>query len=287
MSDRSFQTLPHAPGSGRPGARLRASLRSLAAAILTATFALRPLAVGLVTLGNRTAMTRSGARTMAALARVLCPLFGIRVTVVGAPPRGPCVVAPNHLSYIDILVLAAAYDGVFVSRADVRGWPGIGPLSRLGGTIYVDRARKRDAARAGGEIGDALARGLRVTVFLEGRAGDGSALLPFRSSLLEPACESATPCCAAALSFALPEDPAATVARDVAWADDTPFGAHAFRLLGLRRIEARVVFGPVRSGPDRKALAALLEQDCAAALATNPNRAAPVTARGGGDVVLP
>jgi hypothetical protein len=69
------------------------------------------------------------------------------------------------------------------------------------------------------------------------------------------------------VSFALPADPAATVARDVAWADDTPFGAHAFRLLGLRRIDARVAFGPVRVGRDRKALAAVLERDCAAALA--------------------
>jgi 1-acyl-sn-glycerol-3-phosphate acyltransferase len=210
-------------------------------------------------------MTRSGARSFHALARVLRPVLGLRIEVVGSPPSGPCLIAPNHLSYLDVLVIAAVTDGVFVSRADVRGWTGVGPLSRLGGTIYVDRTRRTDAARAGNAVGDSLDDGLRVTVFLEGKASDGRTVLPFRSSLLEPACERGLPVAAAHLSFRLPDLPGnagAEVGRDVAWVDDSPFGAHVLRLLGLPRIDATLRFAAPRRDADRKALAAALQRDC-------------------------
>jgi hypothetical protein len=56
------------------------------------------------------------------------------------------------------------------------------------------------------------------------------------------------------------------VARDVAWADETPFVRHALRFLGLPRVDVRVTVHPSRTNPDRKALAAALEADCRSAL---------------------
>ncbi|MCE9638140.1 MAG: 1-acyl-sn-glycerol-3-phosphate acyltransferase [Planctomycetes bacterium] len=227
-----------------------------------------------MTLGRREAVVRSGTRAFHGLARVLCPVFGLRVTLTGSVPAGPVLLCPNHLSYIDVLVLASVADAVFVSRGDVARWPGIGPLSRLGGTVYIDRSRKRDAARAGSEAGDWLDRGFRVVVFLEGRAGTGETVLPFRSSLLEPACVRGLRCAAVSLAYSLPSETlgdgpdAPSVAREVAWADETPFGAHVLRLLGLKRIDVRVTIHPPRVGGDRKVLAAALERDCRSAAST-------------------
>ena len=253
---------PAALGPTTPRSRLRATVRAALAAIVTLPFALRPLVVGAFTLGSRKHMTRSGSRAFHAVAPILCHIVGLRVRSSGDLPGLATLVAPNHLSYLDVLVLATVYDSVFVSRADVRGWPGIGILSRLGGTIYVDRAKKRDAVRTGDDVGNALLSGLRVTVFLEGRAGDGSELLPFRSSLLAPACAAAVPCVAASLTYDVSSTSGGTVARDVAWTDEKPFMAHVMNLLSLPSIDAHVRFGPVRVGTDRKALASTLADDC-------------------------
>jgi 1-acyl-sn-glycerol-3-phosphate acyltransferase len=150
---------------------------------------------------------------------------------------------------------------LFVSRGDVAHWPVVGALARLGGTIFLDRSRRRDAARAGDDVGVWLDRGFRVVVFLEGRAGPGGDVLPFRSSLLEPAVRRGVPCVGASIAYALPDDPGADVTQEVGWSDDAPFGAHVLRLLRRRRITAHVAFHAPRTGDDRKALAAALEED--------------------------
>ena len=267
VPSRRLHNVPHEPGCASPvarGGRLRASYRLAVCLVLTPIYALRPLATAVLTGGNRAAVARSGARTFSALCRVLGPVLGVRVEVEGdAPPPGPCVLCPNHVSYLDVLVLASVADAVFVSRGDVAGWPGIGPLARLGGTVFIDRARKRDAARAADEVGVALDRRLRAVMFLEGRATVGDAVLAFRSSLLEPACaRPGVPCVAATLRYDLPDDPGSTVAGTVAWADETPFAKHVMRVLRLRTIAVRVTFHAPRTGTDRKALAAALEADC-------------------------
>lgn len=271
LASRRVSNVPHETPPAYPdvrGGRLRALVRLALCLVLTGVYALRPLAAAVLTGGDRDARVRSGARALTALSRVLRRVLGVRVTVEGAPPPpGPCLLCPNHVSYLDVLVLASVTDAVFVSRGDVAGWPGIGALARLGGTVFIDRSRRRDAARAGDAVGVLLDRGFRAVVFLEGRAGTGDEVLPFRSSLLAPACaRPGVPCIAATLRYGVPDDPGATVARTVAWADDTPFGAHVRRLLRLRRIDVRVTFHTPRRGTDRKALAAALESDCRTAL---------------------
>ncbi|MCG3135014.1 MAG: hypothetical protein HMLKMBBP_02507 [Planctomycetes bacterium] len=221
-------------------------------------------------------MVRSGSRSFHALSKRLCPLLGLRVSVAGSLPPGPVLVTPNHMSYLDVLVLASAGDSVFVSRADVANWPGIGPLSRLGGTIFVERERRRDAPRAAEEMGASLDRAFRVVVFPEGRAGDGADVQPFRSPLLESACRRGVSCVPVAIRYDVPGGDAA---RDVAWADDTPFGSHAWRLLGIRAVHASVRIGPPRTGGDRKAMARQLESDCRALLAVGSATADPSPAR--------
>lgn len=279
-------TLPQPAGSASPPAdgprrsRGRALGRIAASAGLTAAFALRPLATAILTLGSRVRVVRSGTRAFHGLCRRLAGVLGLRIGLAGpAVPPGPCLVCPNHVSYLDILVLAWTADAVFVSRGDVAGWPGIGPLAKLGGTVFLDRSRKRDAARAADTIGEWLDRGFRVVVFLEGRNGTGDAVLPFRSPLLEPACARGVPCVPVAMRYALPRDPGATVARDVAWVDDTPFGTHAFRLAGLRGPDVSVRVGAPRTGSDRKALAAALEADVRAMLAAPTPASDPSPAR--------
>jgi len=261
MDPSAVRNLPQGAGSGIPGSRIRALLRLAGFSALAALHALLPIGAWILTLGNREATARAGGRAFHRLMRAGAPLLGLRVRVEGSPPPPPSVLAPTHVTWLDILVVAWTCEARFVSRADLRGWPFVGRFARLGGTLWIERTRRRDAERVAGEVTDVLRAGARVVVFLEGGVGDGTSLRPFRSSLLEGAVETGVPCAAAAIVYSLPEDPSADVSRDVVWPEDANFLRHALRLLSLRRIDAVVRFGPPRTGTDRKALARQLEED--------------------------
>jgi 1-acyl-sn-glycerol-3-phosphate acyltransferase len=110
-------------------------------------------------------------------------------------------------------------------------------------------------------MSDRLELGLPVTIFPEGRASRGVEILPFQPSLLEPAARAGIPCWAASISYETPGTVAAP-SRTICWHDSESLLVHFPRLVGLRRVIARVRFAPtpVRSD-DRMALAlALWEQ---------------------------
>jgi 1-acyl-sn-glycerol-3-phosphate acyltransferase len=104
----------------------------------------------------------------------------------------------------------------------------------------------------------ALAHGRSIVLFPEGTSTDGSQVLPFKSSLLEPAAAGAAPLTCCAVAYRTPAgSPAAREA--VAWWGDMTFLRHFFDLLRLPGFEARVVFAPATPHhADRKVLAEAL-----------------------------
>ena len=74
----------------------------------------------------------------------------------------------------------------FVAKAELAKWPVAGRLIRGVGTLFVERDRRKDAHRVNGRAASALARGDIVAVFPEGTTTDGTDVLPFKSSLLQP-----------------------------------------------------------------------------------------------------
>ena len=113
-------------------------------------------------------------------------IFGYSASVAGEIPKAGLLVS-NHMSYLDILAICSAAPAVFVSKADVRRWPLFGWLAALGGTVFIERERRTHVGEVNREIEDALAGGALVVVFPEGTSSDGTDVLPFRASLLEPA----------------------------------------------------------------------------------------------------
>lgn len=244
---------------------IRAWIRLAAVALWCLLFVPITLAARLLALRRPKAAARSGARLLTGFSRGLCRILGVRVEVRGEPPPSPAFVAPNHWGYLDIFVLGSVYRGLFVSNADVAGWPLFGYLSRTGGTLFLRRDVARDTARVGGEIGQALGYGVRVTAFLEGGTGPGTTVRPFRSALLESAVAAGAPCTAVAIRYELPRDPELDPSKVVAWTEGG-FVPHVTRLVRVRRIVAHVTFLPPRTGADRKELARQLEADVASAL---------------------
>ena len=91
------------------------------------------------------------------------------------------------MSYLDILAISSVTPAVFVSKADVRRWPLFGWFAAIAGTVFVDRERRHHVGQVNAEIEAALADGELVVIFPEGTSSNGESLLPFRTSLLEPA----------------------------------------------------------------------------------------------------
>ena len=89
----------------------------------------------------------------------------------------------------------------FVSKADVRHWPLLGWLVACGGTLFIERERKRDALRVVHQMAEALQAGETVAVFPEGTTSDGHGLLPFHANLLQAAIATETPVQPVALRY--------------------------------------------------------------------------------------
>ena len=73
-------------------------------------------------------------------------ILKLTLRVHGQPIGDGGAVAANHSSWLDIFVLNAVDRVYFVSKAEVRGWPGIGWLARATGTVFITRERR--AAKA-------------------------------------------------------------------------------------------------------------------------------------------
>ena len=121
-----------------------------------------------------------------------------------------------------------------------------------------------DEFRAGRELSERLELGMPLTIFPEGKSSRGVEILPFQPSLLEPAARAGVPCWAASISY---ETPGSVVppSRTICWHDNESLLTHFPRLVGLKRVVARVRFAeaPVHS-VDRKVLANALWEKASA-----------------------
>jgi 1-acyl-sn-glycerol-3-phosphate acyltransferase len=195
--------------------------------------------------------TAEGCRRILALhPRTLGPL----------PTRG--LLVANHLSYLDIILLAALRPCVFVSKSEVRAWPIFGQCAELGSTIFVDRSRRAGVGQVGDQMKAALDEGLLIVLFPEGTSSGGSSVLPFRSSLLEPALQLGCPVTATAIAYSLDEG---SVPEEICYWRDMTLLPHLLNVWSKAAIFASLRCGvPRPRNRDRKSLALELHDEVAA-----------------------
>jgi 1-acyl-sn-glycerol-3-phosphate acyltransferase len=111
-------------------------------------------------------------------------LLGVRVHLSGAPVApGPVLIVSNHISWLDIPVLASITPLSFVAKREVASWPFISWLAKLQRTIFIDRTRRTAVAETRNEILQRLEAKERIVLFAEGTSSDGNQVLPFKSPL--------------------------------------------------------------------------------------------------------
>jgi 1-acyl-sn-glycerol-3-phosphate acyltransferase len=191
--------------------------------------------------------------------------LGITLHTSGTPQPGPLLLVANHISWLDILAIDAVQPARFVSKSDVRHWPLIGWMVACGGTLFIERERKRDAMRVVHQVAEALKSGEILAVFPEGTTSEGHGLLPFHANLLQAAVVTQVPVQAVALRYA---DAQAAVSAAAAFVGETPLLESLGRVLWADGLRATVQLLPVTPTleTDRRVLAERLRTQISAAL---------------------
>lgn len=186
---------------------LRAMFRTVASATILVTTSLLILLLGWIPI------YRKGVRLPAWFfswgTRLLMPVLGLHFHCTDPElflqHRG--LIFPNHLSYLDTLVMAYLLPVRYVAKHEVRGWPFIGWIATATGTMYVDRSDK--ASRA--EVRRALAEQIAanpyppVVVYPEGTTNPAPGLLPFRYGAFEIAVQAEIPYLLCAILYERPD----------------------------------------------------------------------------------
>ncbi len=196
-------------------------------------------------------------------AKSFVKISGMKIEVIGAPPRPPFFLVSNHLSYTDIPALRAVTEGVFVAKGEIESWFLAGRIVGDMGAIFINRNNRRDIPRAGTEIIKKLEDGEGVIVFPEGTSTKGETVLPFNSSFLEFAAKTDLPVSYASITYKTPnEEPKAS--EVICWWEDISFTAHIFRLFKLREFTAVITFGeePIQNTKRKELAQALWEKVC-------------------------
>lgn len=182
-------------------------------------------------------------------ARSILASLGGSYEIEGPPPVSGLVVS-NHLSYLDVLFIAAAMPCCFISKIEVARWPIFGSLARGGATIFLDRTSRASARAAA--VGMAHRFRFPVLLFPEGTSTDGSRVLRFHARLFHPAVQAQAPITAAAIRYNSEEG---EKERELCWYGDAPFLPHLWKVLGSRSFCACIHFGEPKLYADARSAA--------------------------------
>jgi 1-acyl-sn-glycerol-3-phosphate acyltransferase len=183
--------------------------------------------------------------------------FGVVPTCTGeySPLPGTLFVT-NHISWIDIPLLASALDADFVAKADILRWPIIGGLARKLNPVFVARDCRRSAHAQADAIRQRLLAGRSVILCAEGTTSVGETVLPFKSCLFEAA-DAASAIQPLAIRYCAIDGGALPPKRmrEVAWIDDDDLLTGALRVAREHTVAQVTFLPPIGTIPNRKILA--------------------------------
>jgi 1-acyl-sn-glycerol-3-phosphate acyltransferase len=165
-------------------------------------------------------------------------VLGVRVLARGRPHHAPVLMLANHISWLDILVLATQSDSSYVAKAEVAQWPLIGWLAEMGGTEFVKRGSLQDLPRVLEQMAWRLKAGQQLTVFAEGTSG--AKVLPsrFRPRLLQAAVAAKVPVQPVAIYYG-------SHPESLAFVGEESFVHNLWSLLGAEPALAEITYLPV------------------------------------------
>lgn len=121
--------------------------------------------------------------------RVFLGAFNIKVTVEGErnwKPQQTYLVASNHLSYLDPLVISCFRTASFISSVEMQETPGLGLILDLSGTYFVERRTSKNLRKEMSSIERFLREGFTMVLFPESTSTDGARVYDFKRVFFVP-----------------------------------------------------------------------------------------------------
>lgn len=199
--------------------------------------------------------------------RKLLSIMSISVRELKAPKRLPerCMLALNHISWLDVFVIDAEFPATFVAKSEVRHWPVVGWLCTRVGTLYIERGKRTAARHARQSISGELERGKLVAVCPEGATTYGRSLERFHAALFQPALDAGATLQPVALRYL---DAAGGHTDAAGYVGETSLLESIWTIVSTRHMVAELRFlAPISShGQTRRSLAEKAEVAIAHAL---------------------
>ncbi|WP_416974200.1 lysophospholipid acyltransferase family protein [Streptomyces sp. 4F14] len=192
-------------------------------------------------------------------ARGVVRASGVRVRITGAaPPEGGLLVVANHISWLDVPLLAAVRPAKMLAKREIRQWPVAGPIAARA-ALFIDRDRLRALPGTVAHIADALRGGQAVAVFPEGSTWCGREHGRFRRAVFQAALDAGTPVQPVRIRYRTADGHDTTAP---AFVGDDSLLTSVWRVVTARRLVAEVEVLPVvdpAEYPDRRSLARAAE----------------------------
>ncbi|MFF7754017.1 lysophospholipid acyltransferase family protein [Streptomyces sp. NPDC007971] len=234
---------PAAPAAAVPRAVLR----------ISAVVGLMLAGIALAPLGGRIP-----AEWVRRWSRTIVRAMGVRIRFTGtAAPAGGLLLVANHVSWLDIPLLAAVRPARMLAKTEIRQWPVAGALVARGGALFIERDRLRALPDTVARIAGAMAEGAAVVAFPEGSTWCGRAHGRFHRAVFQAALDAGVPVQPVRLRYRQDGGEAASTAA--AFVGEDTLLASLWRVARARHLVAEVDLRPVippGAHPDRRALAA-------------------------------
>ncbi len=170
-----------------------------------------------------------------AWARGILRSLRVELVVEGAPAKAdrPHLAVANHRSTVDIFLMLHLFGGHLLARGDMAGWPVVGTLAKMAGTLFVDRSDAASGAAAVRRVKDRLEKGRTIGVFPEGTTFHGDEVRPFHAGAFMAITRVRGEVTPVGVAY---EDPSLHYV-------DEPIGEHFRKLLAAERTRVAVVVG--------------------------------------------
>ncbi|MFD5083795.1 lysophospholipid acyltransferase family protein [Kitasatospora sp. NPDC058406] len=225
--------------------------------VLRLTACLLVLATGLALTRPASTLPRGPRDLLARFwARTLLGSLGVAVRIAPTPDDRPddrpnpqhsgVLLVANHVSWLDIPLIAAVRPGRSLAKTEVRHWPVLGRMVSWGGTVFLDRDRLRTLPGTVSEVAALLRDGHPMVVFPEGSTWCGRESGRFRPAFFEAAVRAGAPVQPMTIRYRLADGRATSAPAFVG--EDGLLNSLA-RVVAVRGLVAELTFRPPIPAP--------------------------------------
>ncbi len=172
--------------------------------------------------------------------RWTCQIMGIKIELRGRLPSRAQLLLSNHISFLDVLVLAALQPSFFLSKSEVAKWPLIGWLARKNGTLFITRGQGTEQAVK--DIAERLKVGSTIAFFPEATTTDGKKIRRYYPHIMEAAVQANIIAQPVLLAYVVKDETTGgwVCDEDMAYVEDRSMARIIFDMLGNSRTQTIV-----------------------------------------------